>query len=92
MKTALKILITLDLCFFVAGIIMHAMDNQQYEIVTGLGILFLSTAGVRADGTLADIFPVYSPFLDLSIFYAPFIEGRAGAGLHRRLLLLSRDP
>ena len=42
MKTALKILITLDLCFFVAGIIMHAMDNQQYEIVTGLGILFLS--------------------------------------------------
>ena len=39
MKTALKILITLDLCFFVAGIIMHAMDNQQYEIVTGLGIL-----------------------------------------------------
>lgn len=37
MKTALKILITLDLCFFVAGIIMHAMDNQQYEIVTGLG-------------------------------------------------------
>ena len=42
METALKILITLDLCFFVAGIIMHAMDNQQYEIVTGLGILFLS--------------------------------------------------
>ena len=42
MKTALKILITLDLCFFVAGIIMHAMDNQQYEKVTGLGILFLS--------------------------------------------------
>lgn len=42
MKTALKILITLDLCFFAAGIIMHAMDNQQYEIVVGLGILFLS--------------------------------------------------
>ena len=27
MKTALKILITLDLCFFVAGIIMHAMES-----------------------------------------------------------------
>lgn len=42
MKTALKILIALDLCFFAAGIIMHALGNQQYEIVTGLGILFLS--------------------------------------------------
>lgn len=42
MKSALRILIYIDLCFYAAGVVLYFAGVERYGVAVGLGILFLT--------------------------------------------------
>ncbi|MDD4819914.1 MAG: hypothetical protein PHD21_03680 [Flavobacteriales bacterium] len=42
MKKVLAILIAVDLCFYIAGVVMYFLNNEHYGVTVGLGMLFLT--------------------------------------------------